>query len=218
MAGEDVEEFMKGQQRILGVKHEHSEAAYKMLENYDADNYHKAYFLPNFRFNQQFLGRFKIGLEGRSPRENPRARTRILDLDSSAVRGNDQVFHLIETIMILFEHHWQIKFYWLKNYWFGRGYVRDFLLNNLLVLIEVNCRYSRLFDSDFLESLTRTVWYVVPLVWLPVVALFSFFALSEFYHSYGWFEFYFLRIIPRKMLLTDPLPWNSRVMGVEWNW
>lgn len=91
------------------------------------------------------------------------------------------------------------------------------MLNNLLVLIEVNCRYSRLFDSDFLESLTRTVWYVVPLVWLPVVALFSFFALSEFYHSYGWFEFYFLRIIPLKRLLTDSFPWNSLVMGVEWN-
>ncbi|PAV82357.1 hypothetical protein WR25_05234 [Diploscapter pachys] len=43
----------------------------------------------------------------------------------------------------------------------------------------------RLFDSDFLESLTRTVWYIVPLVWLPVVALFSFLAFSKFYHSYG---------------------------------
>ncbi|PAV87613.1 hypothetical protein WR25_06816 [Diploscapter pachys] len=42
LAGEDVEKFMRGQQQILGLKHEHSETAFKMLENFDADNYHKA--------------------------------------------------------------------------------------------------------------------------------------------------------------------------------
>ena len=28
---------------------------------------------------------------------------------------------------------------------------------------------ARFFDSDFLEMFSRTPWYVVPLVWVPVV-------------------------------------------------
>ncbi|KHJ91969.1 hypothetical protein OESDEN_08152 [Oesophagostomum dentatum] len=42
----------------------------------------------------------------------------------------------------------------------------------------------RLFDSDFLESLTRTSWWVVPAVWLPIVILFSMFAMSDMYHRW----------------------------------
>lgn len=34
-------EFMKGEKRILGVKHEHSEAAYQMMERYDVENFQK---------------------------------------------------------------------------------------------------------------------------------------------------------------------------------
>ena len=41
LAGEKVDEYMRGEKRILGVKHEHSEAAYKMLEKYDVKQYHK---------------------------------------------------------------------------------------------------------------------------------------------------------------------------------
>ncbi|CAJ0924868.1 unnamed protein product, partial [Mesorhabditis belari] len=43
----------------------------------------------------------------------------------------------------------------------------------------------RLFDSDFLESLTRTSWWVVPLVWMPFVVLFTLAGLYDLHGKYG---------------------------------
>lgn len=41
LAGENVDEYMNGTKRILGVKHAHSAAAYRMLEKYAVDNCYK---------------------------------------------------------------------------------------------------------------------------------------------------------------------------------
>lgn len=43
----------------------------------------------------------------------------------------------------------------------------------------------RLFESDVLENMTRTSWWVVPLVWLPLVILFTVRAFSLVFQNYG---------------------------------
>ncbi|EYC11019.1 hypothetical protein Y032_0053g2431 [Ancylostoma ceylanicum] len=118
LAGEDVDEFMRGERRILGVKHEHSQAAYQMMEKYDVENFQK---------------------------DDP-------TLDSK--RG------VLTRVGNLGYNYWM----WIHQPYEGT---------------------LRLFDSDFLESLTRTSWWVVPAVWLPIVALFSIFAMSDMYSRWG---------------------------------
>lgn len=115
LAGEDVSEYMRGERRILGVKHNHSEAAYQMLEKYDVKNLQK---------------------------DDP-----TLDSKHTGV---------LSRIGGLGADYWM----WIHQPYEGT---------------------LRLFDSDLLESLTRTSWWVVPAVWLPVSALFSVLALSDLY-------------------------------------
>lgn len=43
----------------------------------------------------------------------------------------------------------------------------------------------RLFESDFLEKLTRTSWWMIPLVWMPLVIYFAISGLHMMYDSYG---------------------------------
>lgn len=43
----------------------------------------------------------------------------------------------------------------------------------------------RLFESDFLEMLTRTAWWVVPLVWMPLVLYFALSGLNMYCRDYG---------------------------------
>lgn len=38
----------------------------------------------------------------------------------------------------------------------------------------------RFFETDFLESLTQCQWYVVPIVWIPIMALFVYLSYSNF--------------------------------------
>ncbi|CAI5439214.1 unnamed protein product [Caenorhabditis angaria] len=131
LAGEEIGEFMRGERRIMGVKHEHSEAAYGMLERYSVDKFQK--LDPLIDGKQGML--FKVG----------------------SLRSE----------------------YW---HWIHQPY--DGTL--------------RLFDSDFLESLTRTSWWVVPSVWVPVVLLFSLFSISTFsqttdlYNSVLLWSFWFV--------------------------
>ncbi|CAJ0596250.1 unnamed protein product [Cylicocyclus nassatus] len=118
LAGEDVGPWMRGERRILGVKHEHSQAAYQMMEKYDVENFQKND--PTLDSKKGVLGR--VGHLGHD--------------------------------------------YWM---WIHQPYEGTL----------------RLFDSNLLESLTRTSWWVVPSVWLPIVALFSLFALSDMYSRWG---------------------------------
>lgn len=46
----------------------------------------------------------------------------------------------------------------------------------------------RLFQSDFLERLTRTKWYMIPAIWLPIVIYFAIFGLHLFVDTFGLFE------------------------------
>lgn len=36
-------------------------------------------------------------------------------------------------------------------------------------------RQLRLFENPFLENLTITPWYVVPIVWIPIIAILAYF-------------------------------------------
>ncbi|VDD86861.1 unnamed protein product [Enterobius vermicularis] len=45
----------------------------------------------------------------------------------------------------------------------------------------------RLFKSDFLESLTRTKWWVIPLVWMPIVLFYTYEAFGLVFAQYGKF-------------------------------
>ncbi|CAJ0577672.1 unnamed protein product, partial [Mesorhabditis spiculigera] len=120
LAGGDVDAFMRGEQRILGVKHEHSAAAYAMLERYNVEHLQK---------NDPYLDE-KRGVLGRI--------------------GN------------LGADYWT----WIHQPYEGT---------------------IRLFDSDFLERLTRTAWWVVPLVWMPLVVLFSALGITELHQNHGAF-------------------------------
>lgn len=42
-----------------------------------------------------------------------------------------------------------------------------------------------------LEQLTRTSWYVVPLVWMPLVMFFAINGLHAFVDKFGQFIFFF---------------------------
>uniref|UniRef100_A0A0K0G3N0 Fatty acid 2-hydroxylase n=1 Tax=Strongyloides venezuelensis TaxID=75913 RepID=A0A0K0G3N0_STRVS len=106
LAGSEIDRYMRGQDKILGVKHEHSQAAYNMLEQYSVDKEQE---------KDPYLEKGKAILA---------------DIGNL---GED----------------------YLK--WIHQPY--DGTL--------------RLFKSDFLERLTRTPWYVVPLVWMPVVLFFG---------------------------------------------
>jgi len=44
-------------------------------------------------------------------------------------------------------------------------------------------RKLRLFDSSFIEFFSKTPWYMIPVVWLPVIMALSFFSLNQLYVS-----------------------------------
>ncbi|CAP31203.1 Protein CBG12227 [Caenorhabditis briggsae] len=113
LAGEEVGEFIRGEKRIMGVRHEHSEAAYNMLERYNVNAIQKGDPLIESKTGMLF----NVGSLGSE--------------------------------------------YW---HWIHQPY--DGTL--------------RLFDSDLLESMTRTAWWVVPAVWMPIVILFSIISIASF--------------------------------------
>lgn len=53
----------------------------------------------------------------------------------------------------------------------------------------------RLFESSVLENLTRTPWWLVPLVWMPVVIIYFFIGINIMYELFGklliLFKYYF---------------------------
>jgi len=44
-------------------------------------------------------------------------------------------------------------------------------------------RNLRLFDSDFVEYFTKTPWYMIPVLWLPVILALSYLSINELYAS-----------------------------------
>lgn len=51
-------------------------------------------------------------------------------------------------------------------------------------------RKLRLFDSDFVEFFSKTPWYVVPLIWIPVTIMFSIISIMEIHNSSRAFHFF----------------------------
>lgn len=45
-------------------------------------------------------------------------------------------------------------------------------------------RNLRLFGSDYLEVLSKTPWYMIPVVWIPVIIAFAVFGIREIYNHY----------------------------------
>lgn len=44
-------------------------------------------------------------------------------------------------------------------------------------------RKLKLFDSDFIEFFSKTPWYMIPLIWLPIIMILAFFSLNQLYTS-----------------------------------
>ncbi|KAI6229026.1 Fatty acid 2-hydroxylase [Aphelenchoides fujianensis] len=120
LAGADATSFMAGQERIIGVKHEHSKAAYDILERYAVDH----------RIEKDQL------IDGDVP--------------------------VLWKVGNLKSRYWT----WIHQPYEGS---------------------LRLFGSNFLEGLTRTKWWVIPMVWMPLVAFFAISGLHSFVNALGKF-------------------------------
>ncbi|MFH4979484.1 hypothetical protein AB6A40_006193 [Gnathostoma spinigerum] len=118
VAGGDVDEYMNGSKRIMGVKHQHSDAAYAMLERYSLD--------------------------------------RVFKEEDELLNGGPMLYKVGE----LKDRYWT----WIHQPYEGS---------------------LRLFESDMLENLTRTSWWVVPMVWIPVVLIFSIRSWYDLFDLYG---------------------------------
>uniref|UniRef100_A0AC35UE72 Cytochrome b5 heme-binding domain-containing protein n=1 Tax=Rhabditophanes sp. KR3021 TaxID=114890 RepID=A0AC35UE72_9BILA len=118
VAGSEVDKYMNGTERIMGVKHEHSDAAYHMLESYGVDKTHTT--------------------------------------DPYLEKGRP----IFWEIGHLGEKYWS----WIHQPYDGT---------------------LRLFKSDFMEKLTRTSWYMIPGIWMPLVLLFAFMGFHQMIDRYG---------------------------------
>ena len=104
-AGAEVDQLLEGGQRLMGLRHEHSAAAYEILERYSLD--------------QQF-------------KKDP------------LVDGQEPVIWRVGS---LGDRYWT----WIHQPYDG---------------------VIRLFQTDFMERLTRTKWWMIPLIWMPLVVFF----------------------------------------------
>ncbi|GMT00783.1 hypothetical protein PENTCL1PPCAC_22957 [Pristionchus entomophagus] len=121
VSGTEIGRFMRGEERIMGVKHEHSQSAYEMLRKYDVSREHEK------------------------------------DPILSSNRG------VLRQVGSLGVDYWK----WIHQPYEGT---------------------LRLFDSDLLERCTRTAWYIIPSVWIPIVILFTIISLSHLNASMGLFS------------------------------
>ena len=44
-------------------------------------------------------------------------------------------------------------------------------------------RKLRLFDTDFVEWFSKTPWYMIPVIWIPVIMIISVFSIFELYNT-----------------------------------
>lgn len=117
-AGSDVGQFLRGEEELLGFIHEHSLAAYDILERYSLD--------------QQFK-------------------------NDPLIDGQEPILFRIGE---LGERYWT----WIHQPYDGA---------------------VRMFKSNFLEQLTRTKWWVIPLFWLPLVFTFLLEGYNLFINNFG---------------------------------
>ncbi|KAH7701208.1 Protein C25A1.5, partial [Aphelenchoides avenae] len=118
LAGGEIDRFMNGENGILGVRHEHSKAAYDILDRYAVDR----------SFEKDTL------VDGKNP--------------------------ILWKVGTLGDRYWT----WIHQPYEGA---------------------LRLFESDFVERLTTTAWWVIPLVWLPPVIFFASLGLAHMCSAFG---------------------------------
>ena len=70
----------------------------------------------------------------------------------------------------------------LAQVWKG-GFSKEFYLEQVHQPRHVKVS-ARLFGSDLLEPLTRTKWWVVPMIWLPITAFLGVLSLAQFNDRY----------------------------------
>lgn len=70
----------------------------------------------------------------------------------------------------------------LAQVWRG-GFSKEFYLEQVHQPRHVK-ESARLFGSDLLEPLTRTKWWVVPMIWLPITAFLGVLSLAQFNDRY----------------------------------
>uniref|UniRef100_F1KSC8 Fatty acid 2-hydroxylase n=1 Tax=Ascaris suum TaxID=6253 RepID=F1KSC8_ASCSU len=121
VAGEEADRFMEGHERIMGVKHEHSDAAYRMLERYAVD--------------------------------------KCFQNEDNLLTGDAMLLKVGN----LGDKYWT----WIHQPYEGA---------------------LRLFESDMLEMLTRTSWWVVPAVWMPLVIFFTARGFRLVFTHYGFLQ------------------------------
>ncbi|GMR51959.1 hypothetical protein PMAYCL1PPCAC_22154, partial [Pristionchus mayeri] len=117
VAGKEIGEYMRGE-HIEGIRHAHSEAAYKILRKYAVSNSH--------------------------------------EVDPLLASGRG----ILCQIGSLGDKYWP----WIHQPYDGK---------------------MRIFDSDILETFTNTKWWMIPILWLPVAALFSIISLSHLSEDLG---------------------------------
>lgn len=127
IAGAEINTYLSGQKELLGLRHEHSKAAYEILDRYSLCNEHK--------------------------------KDEILD-------SKDAAFWKVGK---LGEEYWD---------WIHRPYDGSL----------------RLFESDLLEKLTRTRWWEVPLIWIPIALFHLIFSIRTFTENYGLISGSFLAL------------------------
>ncbi|GMR53842.1 hypothetical protein PMAYCL1PPCAC_24037, partial [Pristionchus mayeri] len=150
VSGMEIGKYMRGEERLIGVRHEHSTAAFEMIRKYDVSKEHEV---------------------NHPPPSPSMCHPSQLDPILSSNRG------ILGQVGSLGKDYWR----WIHQPYEGT---------------------LRLFDSDVLERCTRTAWWIIPSVWLPVVSLFTLIALSQLYESIGlvsggvvWASFFILGVL-----------------------
>ncbi|KAF8945492.1 fatty acid alpha-hydroxylase, partial [Haplosporangium gracile] len=91
--------------------------------------------------------------------------------DTKNAKTGEQEYHLNDTDLVADKKN---KFLDLNKplfhqLWYA-NFSKSFYLEQVHIPRHVAGGSARLFSSDFLEIFTRTPWYMVPILWLPVIA------------------------------------------------
>ncbi|KAF9095006.1 fatty acid alpha-hydroxylase [Mortierella sp. GBA35] len=166
-AGTDVTALMKDE-----LEHLHSDGAYEMLDELligslsstpvtataataTASAKTTATALGEPQYESEMHRRLGASVEGGKNAETGETEYYLKDTDLVADAKKNQFLDLNKP---LFHQLWYANF------------SKTFYLEQVHIPRHVAGGSARLFSSDFLEFFTRTPWYMVPILWLPVIA------------------------------------------------
>lgn len=150
-AGKDVLEIMKDE-----ISHEHSEAAYEIL-----DDYHVGFLAPSgSNSSKAKASEVNAGeVDSSSPVYQTTGMSREEDLSVETDYSQDFKTHkFLDLNKALFPQLWYSTF------------SKEFYLEQIHRPRHYKGGESAPLFGNFLEPLSKTAWYVVPMVWLPPVA------------------------------------------------